>query len=301
MNRENPRPKLHCATLRAALAACLGVLAVTAASASAATDGGHTVKVLYAGSLAHVMEDKVRPAFEKATGDHFQGYAAGSTKLANEIKGKVRQGDVYVSAHAGINKRLMGSSNGDWVSWYATFMRSPLVIGYNPKSRFADALRHKPWYQVVTQPGFTFGRTDPKLDPKGKLIVKAVHRIADDENEPKLRGRIMAHGQVFPEEGLVGRLQAGQLDAGFFYKGEAAAADIPTVSIDPVKLGAVYTVTQLNRAPDSAGARDFIRFILGPKGRKILKDNGFNVMSPVKVSGARSAVPEALQHAIEHD
>ena len=296
-NRHHPGR----ARIRAALALCVCVLAAATGSASAAADGGHTVKVLYAGSLAHVMEDKVRPAFEKATGDHFQGYAAGSTKLANEIRGKVRRGDVYISAHAGINKRLMGAANGNWVRWYATFMRSPLVIGYNPKSRFADALQHKPWYRVVTQPGFTFGRTDPKLDPKGKLIVKAVHRIARDQNQPGLRNRIMAHGQVFPEEGLIGRLQAGQLDAGFFYKGEAAAAHIPTVPIDPVKLGAVYTVTQLNRAPDEAGARDFIRFILGPQGRKILQDNGFNVMSPVKVSGDRRAVPDDLQSALGHD
>jgi hypothetical protein len=44
------------------------------------------------------------------------------------------------------------------VSWHATFATSTLVLGYHPKSRFAQELRTKPWYQVVGWPGF-FRRT----------------------------------------------------------------------------------------------------------------------------------------------
>jgi molybdate/tungstate transport system substrate-binding protein len=38
----------------------------------------NVVNVLYAGSLVNLMERSVGPAFEKETGLHFQGYAAGS-------------------------------------------------------------------------------------------------------------------------------------------------------------------------------------------------------------------------------
>ena len=31
---------------------------------------------------------------------------------------------------------LEGTANGDWVSWYAAFATSPLVLGYYPKSNF---------------------------------------------------------------------------------------------------------------------------------------------------------------------
>ena len=74
------------------------------------------VNVLYAGSLVNLMEHGVGPAFEKATGETFRGYAGGSNGLANQIKGKLRKGDVFLSAAPSVNDTLMGAANGDWMS-----------------------------------------------------------------------------------------------------------------------------------------------------------------------------------------
>lgn len=260
-----------------------------------ASAGSRTVKVLYAGSLTHVMQRKIRPAFEHATGDQFVGYSAGSNKLANEITGHVRRGDVFISANPSVNNKLLGHDNGDWARWYATFMTSPLVIGINPHSHLAQALHSKPWYQVLTRPGIKIGRTDPKLDPKGQLIVKAFRRIARKTQQPDLRHQLLAHSKVYPEQDLIGRLQSGQIDVGFFYKGEAVAANIPSVSIKPVSLAARYTVTVLHNAPDAKGASDFVRFLLSAKGAAILKRNGFNVRSQPTIKGNAKAIPHALQ------
>jgi len=61
---------------------------------------------------------------------------------------------------------------------------------------------------------------------------------------------------VFPEETLVGRLQAGQLDArAFFYANEAKEAGIPTVTLGAIQLAATYTVTVLDKAPPRLGER----------------------------------------------
>jgi molybdate/tungstate transport system substrate-binding protein len=109
------------------------------APALAGSKGG-TVKVLYSGSLVKQMEHGVGPAFKKATGNQFQGYAMGSIGIANRIKGNLRQGDVFISASPKVNDSLTGAANGDWVSWYITFAQSPLVIGYNASSKFADRI-----------------------------------------------------------------------------------------------------------------------------------------------------------------
>ncbi len=260
-----------------------------------ASAASKTVKVLYAGSLTHVMQSQIRPAFEHATGDKFVGYSAGSNKLANEITGHVRRGDVFISANPSVNNKLLGHDNGDWARWYATFMTSPLVIGTNPHSRFTQALHSKPWYQVLIRPGLKIGRTDPKLDPKGKLIVKAFRRIANKKQQPNLRHQLLAHSKVYPEQDLIGRLQSGQIDVGFFYKGEAVAANIPTVSIKPVSLAARYTITVLHNAPDARAASDFVRFLLSAKGAAILKRNGFNVRSHPTIKGNPKAIPQALK------
>jgi molybdate/tungstate transport system substrate-binding protein len=104
------------------------IFMITASASTWAADS--TVNVLYAGSLVNLMERSAGPAFEQKSGDRFQGYAGGSNKVANEIKGKLRRGDVFVSANPKVDDQLMGQVNGDWVRWYIAFAESPLVIGY---------------------------------------------------------------------------------------------------------------------------------------------------------------------------
>jgi molybdate/tungstate transport system substrate-binding protein len=238
------------------------------------------------------MEKTVGPGFSSASGYTFTGFSGGSTALAQQIKGKVRAADVFISASPAVNTSLEGAANGDWVSWYATFASAPLVLGYNPHSKFAKDLQTKPWYQVISEPGILLGRTDPATDPKGKLTVTALDDAAKLYNEPALSSLATSGSNVFPEETLVGRLQAGQLDAGFFYSTETTAASIPTVPLTGLSLKATYTVTVLNKAPDAAGAAAFVQYLLGPAGQAVLKKDGFELVQPYTVTG--SGVPSGL-------
>lgn len=250
------------------------------------------MNVLYAGSLVNLIEKQVGPGFKQASGYTVSGFSGGSKDLATEIKGKVHQGDVFISASPAVNASLEGTANGNWVSWYATFATSALVIGYNPSSKFASDLKTKPWYEVITEPGFRLGFTDPEIDPKGVLSAQALTDTAAKMNLPALKALASNTSDVFPEETLVGRLQSGQLDAGFFYTSEARAANIPTVPVTGENLKATYTVTVLNRAPHEAGSEAFVSYLLGPSGVAILKDDGFTLASPPTVTG--TGVPSSL-------
>ena len=145
------------------------------------------MNVLYAGFLVTLMQKQVGPGFQTASGYTVTGFSAGSKDLATEIKGKVHQGDVFISASPTVNTTLEGAANGNWVSWYATFATSPLVIGYNANSKFAADLKSKPWYEVITEPGFKLGFTDPKTDPKGVLAAEALTDTAKKMNLPLSR------------------------------------------------------------------------------------------------------------------
>lgn len=260
--------------------------------------GSGPVNVLYAGSLVNVMEKQIGPGFNAATGYTFTGFSAGSTALATEIKGKVHQGDVFISASPSVNTSLEGSANGNWVSWYITFASSPLVLGYNPSSKFANDIKTKPWYQAITEPGILLGRTDPATDPKGKLTVTALDAAAQQYNEPALSAIAKSTSNVYPEETLVGRLQAGQLDAGFFYSSEATAASIPTVpiTVPGQDLKATYTITVLAGAPNQTGAEAFVQYLLGPEGQSALQKDGFQLIQPPTVTG--SGVPSSIQASL---
>ena len=238
------------------------------------------VDVLYAGSLLDLMQQRIGPAFHRTTGYTVSGIANGSSALASEIRGGTEVADVFISASPRVNASLEGAVNGNWVSSYRAFGRSALVLGYNPSSTFAPALRRGPWYDVVGRAGFLLGRTDPATDPKGVLAVTALTEAATRYGRPRLATLATSASDVFTETSLVGELDAGQLDAGFFYAVEASAAHLHTVALAGARLGGTYTVAVVNRAPHGAGARAFVKFLLGPAGRRILKDNGVSPIVP---------------------
>ena len=290
----------------AAVAVAATAIGTATASAGGSDPQGHlvgrsaskgAVSVLFAGSLLKYMEQTLGPSFERAAGYGFRGFGGGSTELASEIKARVRTGDVFISAAAAADRSLEGAANGGWVSWYSTFMASPLELAYNPSSRFGKELRRGvPWWKVLTQSGIRVGRTDPKLDPKGVLTVEAINNASRKLHDPAL-AKAMGSFEVFPETSLVGRMQSGQLDAGFFYAVEAKSAKLATVSLSPVYKYAAYTLSILNRSPNSAGAAAFVRYLLGSARSYSLRRNGLNPMTP-QFSGRVASVPAGLRRLV---
>lgn len=270
---------------------------VTARAADRRHSGA--VNVLYAASLQNVIDARIAPAFKRATGYTLEGFPAGSSELASEIKAGTRRGDVFISAAPSVNATLTGSKNGGWVSWYAPFATTRLVLGYNPHGDFARALRAKPWYEVVDRSGFRLGFTDPMLDPKGVLAVRALRRAARLHHDPALAKLASDQDDMFPEQSLIGDLQSGQLDAGFFYTVEANAAKIPTVTLGRIDETATYTITELDRAPHPSAAAAFVTFLLSRRGSRMLASAGLEHAVP-NVVGRRAAVPSALRAILGH-
>ena len=205
------------------------------------------VSVLYAGSLATVMENGLGPAFAKASGYEYQGEAQGSLGAARMIHDHLRSPDVFISADPSVNEKvLMGSRNDDIVTWFLTLASSQLVLAYNPGSKFAEKFKAAeagaiPWYEVLQTPGLRFGRGDPRTDPKGYRTLFLFELAGKHYQRPELAGLLgdpINPDQVFPEIVLLARVQSGQFDAGIFYKHEVVAHKLPFISFPPeINLG----------------------------------------------------------------
>ena len=205
------------------------------------------MSVLYAGSLATVMENGLGPAFSKASGYEYQGEAQGSLGAARMIRDGLRRPDVFISADPSVNEKvLMGSENKNLVTWFLTLASSQLVLAYNPKSKFAEKFRAAeagtvPWYEVLKTPGLRFGRGDPRTDPKGYRTLFLFDLASKHYQRPELAGLLgdaINPDQVFPETVLLARVQSGQFDGGIFYKHEVVAHKLPFVSFPPeINLG----------------------------------------------------------------
>jgi molybdate/tungstate transport system substrate-binding protein len=274
------------------LAACGGTSTSGTSNQSANTG---KVNMSYAGSLVGAMTNDILPQFKKKTGIDVVGYPGGSVALANQIKEKLRQADLFLSAVPSVNSMLEGKANGNILSWYSDLASSPLVIGYNPKSKLGSELTASNWYKVMQTPGFRLGRTDPKLDPKGvlteTLVREEAKKVGDSSLFTKILGSAENSSQIFPEETLVGRLESGQLDAGFFYENEAKLAKIPFIKTG-INLGANFTISILNNAKNRSGAVAFVNYLYSPQGQKELKSVGL-IPDKAKVHG--SGVPRGVK------
>ena len=275
------------------------IVVVFASICLSCADGSRnrSVSVLYAGSLATVMENGLGPAFSKATGFEYKGEAQGSLGGARMIRDHLRSPDVFISADPSVNESvLMGRSNEEIVTWFLTLASSQLVLAYNPNGKFASKFQAAgegsiPWYEVLETPGVRFGRGDPAIDPKGYRSLFLFELAGKHYNRPEIPALIgdpMNPAQVFPEIVLLARVESGQFDAGIFYKHEVVAHKLPFITFPPeISLGdpkfsafyaqagyttpsgdqvrgapILFTITIPKTVHNQAGAEAFVRFLL---------------------------------------
>ena len=286
-----------------------------------------TVSVLYAGSLATVMENGLGPAFSKATGYEYQGEAQGSLGAARMIHDRLRSPDVFISADPKVNESvLMGSKNGDLVTWFLTLASSQLVLAYNPNSKFAPQFQEAaagttPWYEVLKISGLRFGRGDPRTDPKGYRTLFLFDLAGKHYQRPEIPGLLgdpINPDQVFPEIVLLARVQSGQFDAGIFYKHEVVAHKLPFVSFPPeINLGdpkfsafygqasyttptgdhvsgapILFTITIPKTVRNKESAEALVRFLLS--SNDLLKEFGLGIVDH-RVGGDEKQIPAGLR------
>ncbi len=310
---------------------CSVITGLSAQNSTQSKPGG-TVRVLYAGSLGAVLEKSVGPEFEKASGFTYQGEGQGSLGAAKMIFDGLRSPDVFISADAAVNDKVLMTPAKKLTDWYVTFASSAMVLGYNPNSKFKSLFEQVqagkvPWYEALKTPGLKLGRTDPNLDPKGYRTIFLFH-LAEGyyhrNDLTSLLGDPANPAQIFPEPELLIRMESGQLDAGFFYRHEVVAHKMPFIELpnqinqsDPalaslyreqkfttnkgVTITAspiVFTVTIPHTVKNASGAEAFIRFLIAGKGRGLIEQYGLR-LSAILISGDKSKVPSDIQPLIE--
>jgi molybdate/tungstate transport system substrate-binding protein len=154
-----------------------------------------------------------------------------------------------------------------------------------------------PWYDVITMPGFRLGRTNPSQDPGGVLAAEALNETAAAKNLPALKTLATETSDEYAEDPEEADIQTGALDASFMYEADANSQGSPFVKLTGVNLAGDYTITLVSKAPHTAAAEAFIEFLLGPTGKKEMKADNFEIVSPAKVTG--HGVPSGLSSVVK--
>jgi molybdate/tungstate transport system substrate-binding protein len=294
---------------RSMIAASLGFAGAALASPNAAFAQTLTpLDVAYAGSMGSMMEGPVKAAVAKSLGIEMRGRASGSDALAQLIVGGSIAADVFVPVTPGPMQTVIKAGKAQSGIPIA---RTEMVIAYSPKSKYADLFAEidkpngMPWYQILQQPDFRFGRTDPATDPQGRNIIFTLQLAESYYKMPglaqKILGQTVNAAQIFAEPTVEARLQSGELDAASAYRIQPGPFDLPFVTLpDEINLGnqsmhaayqaaslqlngktyhpqaLVYYVAALNGAAHAAQAAAFVKWFGGDEGQAILKQFAYD-------------------------
>ena len=286
---------------RAVLGAIVGSVLATVAARSA---GALTpLDVAYAGSMGAAMDGGVKAAAARALGVEVRGRGQGAMALARLIAAGSLRPDVFISVTSGPMRLVQAARVAGRA---VAIARTRMVIAYSPRSRFAALLERadrpgaEPWWRILRSPGFRFGRTDPRHDPLGLNTLFLMDLAARDYHQHDLKSRILGSdldfAQIFPEAGVMARLQGGELDAATAYRTQPLALGLPFVPLPAaIDLGEaslraryaavsetiagrtsrpsplVFYAAPLAGAAHPRAARAFVRWLAGPEGQRILR------------------------------
>jgi molybdate transport system substrate-binding protein len=221
---------------------------------------GATVSVFAAASLTEAFRT-IGKDFEAAhPGTKVEFNFAGSSTLARQII-EGAPADVFASADDENMKKVVDA--GDVAGAPKPFVHNRLVVIVphgNPKQVKTLADLSRPGMTVsLAAPGVPVGRYAAEAFAKAAAPVPNASREAD-------------------VKGVVTRISMGEADAGVVYVTDVAPVKdkVETVAIpDAHNVVASYPIAQLKAAPNAAGARDFVAYVLSQPGQRVLANAGF--------------------------
>jgi molybdate/tungstate transport system substrate-binding protein len=217
----------------------LALAAIMTATARVPVHAEDTLRVTYAGSMGVVMDKVLGPAFAKSNSVVYQGQGQGAYAMARLLASRKIVADVFVSITPGPLDVL---KKAGLIESAVPVASTSMVIAYNPKGKFADALKasagpdpKQAWWKVLQSPGLKFGRTDPVGDPQGQNIIFTMQLAETYYKQPGLAHTVLGDTlnpqQVYSEGGLLTRLEAGQIDASSGYESAVISAKLPYIAL----------------------------------------------------------------------
>ena len=283
--------------------------------------------VFHAGSLAVPFKALAKAFSKQYPHVSIDLEASGSRTCARKITDLKRPCDVMASAdYTVINNLLIPQ----YAAWNISFATNEMAIAYRSDAKGAKNINGKNWYDILLQKGAQYGHSDPNSDPCGYRTL-LVWQLAEKYYQiPGLYPKLMEgcpQKNIRPKEtDLIALLEVGEIDYLFIYRSVCEQHKMPYVVLpDKINLKSVRYETFYKQAeikingkkpgdyilkrgnamvygitiPKSAPHRDlairFVAFVVGPKGQKIMQENGQPPISPPRATGDLDDLPPLLQ------
>jgi len=286
--------------------------------------------IFHAGSLAIPFKQISRAFTAKYPQVRIYREAAGSRTCARKITDLKKPCDVMASADYTVIDNLLIP---DYADWNISFATNEMVIMHRQDSAYASEINGRNWPQILLRDKVAYGHSDPNADPCG-YRSQLVWQLAEKYYRlPGLYEKLRQHcppKNIRPKEtDLIALLESGELDYLFIYRSVAQQHKMPYVELPAqislksaeyaefyqqasirisgkkpgqfiTKTGKpmVYGITALREAPNAEAALAFVRFVVGPEGRRIMQQNGQPPIDPPLAGGRADRLPPALKSLV---
>jgi molybdate transport system substrate-binding protein len=203
---------------------------------------------------------------------------AGSPTLRTQLAQGARA-DVFASAD---EPNMQGAQKeGTIASEPRLFVRNQLVT-IVPAANPAQVMR----LQDLAKPGVKLVLTNKEV-PVGNYSRQALAKMNQDAAfGSEFATRVLANlvSEETNVKQVVAKVQLGEAHAGIVYSSDVTPAVRGAVQVltipDPFNVIAHYPIAVVRDAPNAAGARAFIDYVLSPAGQAILTKHGFLAVAP---------------------
>lgn len=244
---------------RALVAGLASLIFISACASSSESQAQTTIEVYAASSLATPFA-YAGLAFEENTGVKVQFNLGASSDLARFVQ-EGAPADVFASADVANMDKVESQDLLDSPSViFATNYLEIIVEKGNPLGISS--------LEDLSNPDFIFVTTNPAV-PIGQYTAEVLNRAGVSVTPDSFESNVT---------GIMLKVASGEADAGIVYHSEVIAADGQVEGIKiPTEFNVVakYPIGIIKNSENKKQARDFIDFLLSPKGQALLAQYGF--------------------------
>ncbi|MFA6129372.1 MAG: extracellular solute-binding protein [Candidatus Omnitrophota bacterium] len=243
---------------------------------------------------------------------------------------------VFVADALAIKEKLIP----EYADWYIKFYEDRIVLAYSDKSKYTNEISSRNWYQVILRKDVRYGYANPNLAPVGYRTLM-VWQLADIYYKQRIGSKNIYDSlkdacpieNIMPDVAeLLNLLESLSLDYAFVYESTAKQHNLKYIRLPKeIDLGSdelsefykqakveistkknaqkevltgspvTFGLTILKSASNAKGAVEFVKFFLGPVGRKILDSNYQTMLEPTLAYNIKNLPDELKQFVLPED
>jgi len=273
------------------------------------------IRVIHAGSLAVPFKHMADEFMKQYPAIVVKRESAGSRTCARKITELNSPADVMASADSAVIHTLLMPEYADYC---IDFTFNEMVIMYREESRYSHEIDARNWHEIFLKEDVWYGHSDPNADPCGYRTILCWKLAEKHYEKPGLFDKLNENcpeKNIRPKEvDLLALLETGELDYIFIYRSVAEQHGgkfllLPheinlksselnhlynqvSVKLSGKKPGEiiirkgavmVYGITVPKTAAHPELGVKFVSFVLGEKGRAVMKENGQPEIVPPQV------------------